>query len=384
MKILNICGYTWEIGGPAKIIYDHAEVQIANGHQVSILTPVWPNDKLYDIPKGVEVISVKKHWFSKFFPEFSLEAYHWLKKNGNDFDVIHVHGPFHFAGMLPWILNLKPVKVITVHGLLDKWAIRNSYWKKQIVSFLIQKRIFKNADIIQINNEDEKQDLLNYLGYQHPNVALIPNGMKMSSFEVLPPKGLFRKTLGIDESQHIVLFLSRINIKKGLDLLLRAFKLYLQKNKNAVLILAGSDDGYLAETSKFIAENKLEKSILLVGILTGNQKLQALADADVFVLPSYSEGFSIAVLEAMASNVPVVVSDRVGFGPQIIANNAGQIVKLDPESISLGLEKVLTDSTLGQKLAENAKKMLKENFTIEIVANTLLNKFSNAILHKKP
>jgi glycosyltransferase involved in cell wall biosynthesis len=375
MKILNICGYTWAIGGPAKIIFDHAQVQLALGHEVTILTPVWDDDKIYPAPDGAKVVAVKRHWFAKYFPEFSIEAWHWLRQHGSSFDVIHVHGPFHFAGMMPFLQHTPVAKAITIHGLLDRWAIRHGYWKKWLVSALVQKRILRQADLIQINNTDEQQDVLNYLGYQHPNVVIIPNGMKVKDFEHLPAKGTFRKAYNLPENKQLILFLGRINIKKGLDLLLPAYCNLLAKRDDCLLILAGPDDGYLTETEAFIKENQLADKIVMTGMLTGDTKLAALADADMFVLPSYSEGFSIAVLEAMASGTPVLVSDRVGFGEVIRETQTGHIVELNPESVRMGLEKMLDNKAYRQQLQDNALNLVKSRYDIQIVAGNLVKEF---------
>lgn len=379
MKILNICGYTWAIGGPAKIIFDHAQVQLAQGHQVTILTPIWPNDKVYPAPDGATVVTVQRDWFARFFPEFSVEAYRWLKQNANDFDIIHVHGIFHFAGMVPFLIKAKPAKVITIHGLLDRWAISHGYWKKKIVSFLVQRRIVAQADLIQVNNTDELADLSRYLGNQHPNVALIPNGMRMSDFSLLPPKGTFRNYFQISKNQQLILFLARLNIKKGLDLLLPAFERVSKQRKDCVLLLAGPDDGYLAQCQEFIKQNNLENRVLLLGMLTGELKLAALADATLFALPSYSEGFSIAVLEAMASQLPTLVSDRVGFGETINQTKAGHLIELTVESVEEGLNKMLNDSEYCNQLKENAFELVKSQYDIEIVASQLIAAYQKII-----
>ncbi|MFN8356522.1 MAG: glycosyltransferase [Spirosomataceae bacterium] len=379
MRILNICGYTWAIGGPAKIIFDHAQVQLAQGHEVSILTPIWPHDRVYPAPDGAKVITVKRNWVARFFPEFSMEAYHWLKKNANQYDIIHIHGVFHFAGILPFIIKDTPPKAITIHGVLDRWAIRFGYWKKKIFSWLIQRRIVGEADLIQINNTDEWQDLKNYLGFQHPNVVIIPNGMRMRDFSVLPPKGTFRNAYQIAPEQKIILFMGRLNIKKGLDLLLPAYANICQRHPDAMLILAGPDDGYQAETEQFIKKHQLQNRILMPGMLTGDIKLAALADADVFVLPSYSEGFSIAVLEAMSARVPALVSDRVGFGEAIREHQAGHLVELTSQSVEEGLDKMLHDAEYGRQLSENAYQLVKNQYDIEIVASNLICEFQKVV-----
>jgi glycosyltransferase involved in cell wall biosynthesis len=382
LKILNICGYSWDIGGPPKIIFDHAEVQIKNGAEVTILTPMSEGQKLYALPEGAKVVVCKRDRLSKLWAEFSWELYQWLKAHGNEYDIIHIHGIWHFAGVAPFLLNLKTPKVITIHGLLDRWTISKGYWKKYIFGLIFQKRILFNTDLIQINNKDEEQDLIRFLGKLPKNVAIVPNGMKISNFENLPLKGNFRKKINLDNSVKLVLFLSRINLKKGLDLLLPAFQKVLEVRKDVKLILAGPDDGYLSETQRFIVENDLQSSIEWVGMLTGNDKLEAFVDADIFALPSYSEGFSIATLEALICGIPSILSDRVGFGEVLKERNAAYITELKVEAISEGILKMLNDSDYCERISENGKNLVKEKFDIEIVAQQLLNEFQKIAIPK--
>ena len=379
MKILNICGYSWDIGGPPKIIYDHAVVQMKLGAEVTILTPITEGQKLYAIPEGANVVTCKRHWFSKFWAEFSPELYQWIKKHGNEYDIIHIHGVWHFAGVAPYLAGIKTAKCITTHGLLDRWTIRKGYWKKYIFGLLFQKKILSNTELIQINNKDEQADLKRFLGFEHPNVKIIPNGMNLSDFAVLPEKNTFRNQFIISKDKHLILFMSRINLKKGLDLLLPAFKQIASQRNDCLLVLAGPDDGYLTETQSFIRENNLTDKIVLVGMLTGKDKLAALADADIFVLPSHSEGFSIATLEALISGVPSLLSDRVGFGEAIKETNAAHLVELNVNSIVDGLNKMLDDKDYCQKLSQNGVQLVKNRYDIELIGKQLFNEFEEIV-----
>jgi glycosyltransferase involved in cell wall biosynthesis len=379
MKILNICGYSWDIGGPPKIIFDHSIVQMKLGAEVTILTPISEGQKLYAIPEGANVITCKRHWFSKFWAEFSPELYTWIKKHGNEYDIIHIHGVWHFAGVAPYLAGIKTAKCITTHGLLDRWTINKGYWKKYIFGLLFQKRILKNTELIQINNTDEKEDLKRFLGFEHPNVKIIPNGMNLSDFAVLPEKNTFRNQFKIIRDKQLILFMSRINLKKGLDLLLPAFKQIVAQRNDCLLILAGPDDGYLAETQTFIKENSLEDKIVLVGMLTGDDKLAALSDADIFVLPSHSEGFSIATLEALISGVPSLLSDRVGFGDAIKETKAAHLIELNQNSIVKGLNKMLDDKDYCHELSKNGKSLVKNRYDIELVGKQLFNELEKIV-----
>ena len=383
MKILNICGYSWDIGGPPKIIYDHAVVQMKLGAEVTILTPISEGQKLYAVPEGANVITCKRHWFSKFWAEFSPELYAWIKAHGNEYDIIHIHGVWHFSGVAPYLAGIKTAKCITTHGLLDRWTISKGYWKKYIFGLLFQKKILKNTELIQINNTDEQDDLKRFLGFEHPNVKIIPNGMNLQDFAFLPERNTFRNQFQIARDKQLILFMSRINLKKGLDLLLPAFKQIASQRDDCLLILAGPDDGYLAETQYFIKDNELQDKIRVVGMLTGKDKLAALSDADIFVLPSHSEGFSIATLEALISGVPSLLSDRVGFGEAIKENKAAHLVELNEDSIAEGLNKMLDDKAYCQMLSNNGISLVKERYDIELVAKQLFNEFEKIVKNNK-
>ena len=377
MRILNICAYTWQTGGPPKIIFDHTQVVLRYGHQVDILSPISPNETPYTVPDGARLILCQRTpGVSRFFREFSGELYQYLQKHIHEYDIIHCHGLWHFGTLAPFMLDRKVAKVITIHGVLDRWVYAHNNWKKQVMDTLAQKAFLRRADLVQINNTDEQVDMLRYLGLPHPNVVIIPNGVKLSDFANLPPKGTFRQKFGIPADKKMVLFMSRLNAKKGLDLLLPGFRTYVQKHPGAVLVLAGSDDGYEAAARQFVEQNKLHDSIRLVGMLTGDDKKAALADADLFTLPSYSEGFSMAVLEAMAAGTPALVSDRVGFGDAIRAHEAaGLLGSLTPETVTTGLENLLGNDALRRQVAQNATNLVRTQYDIDLVAKRLLDEY---------
>lgn len=383
MKILNICAYTWAIGGPARIIYDHTTVVLKHGHQVDILSPASPGDKIYPAPEGARVIVCERTQpISRIFPEFSLELWDFLKNHIHEYDVVHCHGIWHFGSVAPFLFKNNTPKAITIHGLLDKWALNHGYWKKRLFGILFQKRFLRKADFIQINNRDELNDLRQFLGFQHPNVAIIPNGMQLAELADLPPKGTFRAQFNLPEYKKLVLFMGRLNIKKGLDLLLPAFKKYTETYDDTLLILAGPDDGYQAETERFIQENQLKDKMLMVGMLTGETKKAALADATIFALPSYSEGFSIAALEAMTAGVPALVSDRIGFDGTVAQHQTAHEVPLTVEGVHEGLVKLLQQPEYADVLRRNARQMVETLYDIEIVATNLAKEFEKIVRKK--
>ncbi|MFD1143394.1 glycosyltransferase [Larkinella insperata] len=380
MRILHICAYTWSIGGPARMIYDHTQIAVSEGHQVDILSPMSPGDKLYPAPEGSRVIPcLRTPVISRFFREVSLDLYRYLKENRSRYDIIHCHGLWHFGSIVPFLVNKTVPKVVTIHGVLDAWVLKHSRWKKALMDVLIQKKLLAEADLVHILNEDERQDVERYLGYKHPRVVLVPNGIPVSDFANLPPRGLFREKFGLSADQRMVLYMSRLNSKKGLDLLLPAFREYCRSHSDAVLVLAGSDDGYQQQAEQFIRQNGLEKQIRLVGMLTGETKLMALSDADVFVLPSYSEGLSMAVLEAMAAGVPTLISDRVGLGRQVGQIQAACLTDLNPEAICKNLDDLLHNASYAETIRNNARQLVQSKYDINVVGNQLIDQYRSLV-----
>lgn len=379
MKILNLCGYSWEIGGPSKVIYDHTNVQIRLGAEVTILTPLSEGERLYIVPEGAKVITTKRHWLARFIPEFSPELWQYYRKHAHEYDIVHIHGPFHFAGWVPFWTRSKAKKVFTVHGTLDRWAMKKSGWKKNLISALFQRKYVEQCDLIQVHNPDEEEDLVRYLGHPHPHVVTINNGMLLSDYDQLPAKGQFRQQYGLDSDTPLILFLSRINIKKGLDLLLPAFQHILREYPKARLFITGPDDGYLSYVTEFIQKNHLSEQIKLTGMLTGEDKLKAIVDADVFALPTYSESFSLAALEAMVCGTAVLTTDRIGFGHLLKQNHAAELVTHEVKDVERGLRRLISDSAYRTELAAKGQAFVRDVADINKVATKLYRAFEALI-----
>ena len=383
MRILNICAYTWEAGGPSKVIFDHTQVALRYGHQVDILSPITTGEKPYPVPAGARLILCQRTpVISRFFREFSGELFRYLQKNARTYDIIHCHGLWHFGTLAPFFIDRSVAKVITPHGVLDPWVYAHNRWKKTLIDTLAQKTYLRRANLVQVLSADERRDVDNYLAAPHPNVVVIPNGIRLSDFAQLPPKGTFRSQIDLADDQPFILFMSRLNVKKGLGLLLPAFRDYVRAHPNSVLVLAGPDDGYADTARQFIDSHQLNNSIRLVGMLTGDTKKAALAEADVFVLPSFSEGFSMAVLEAMAAGTATLVSDKVGFSDVIRQHQAaGVITELTPDGVRAGLENLLGDEGMRQRISQNATALLRTQYDIDVVAKRLLDEYEKVLMN---
>jgi glycosyltransferase involved in cell wall biosynthesis len=187
------------------------------------------------------------------------------------------------------------------------------------------------------------------------------------------PSGRFRAAHPELADRPIVLFLSRFDRKKGLELLLPAFAEIRRQFANAALVLAGSgDDVLLAELREQARNLGIADNIVWTGFLQGDAKRAAFADADVFVLPSWSENFGIAVVEAMAAGCPVVVTDQVAIHGDISRAGAGYVVPCQPAAIAAAIARVLGDASARAVMGSKGRCLTQTQYSLGAVTGKLV------------
>jgi glycosyltransferase involved in cell wall biosynthesis len=183
----------------------------------------------------------------------------------------------------------------------------------------------------------------------------------------------------------VILFLPRLDPKKGLDLLLPAFARLLTKHPQTALVVAGNgSEEFIASQQERAASLGIGDAIVWPGFLEGVDKLAALAAADVFVLPSYSENFGIAAVEAMAAGVPVILSDQVGVAEDVKRCGAGLVVSCDEDALVSALDRLLTDSRLRERVAVNGLCLVLERYSGEAMARGLITLYADCCRSSRP
>ena len=179
----------------------------------------------------------------------------------------------------------------------------------------------QNASALHFTTAIER-DLTHALRLTAPAI-IEPNGLDLSEFEHLPLPGQFRSKYPQIGQRPIVLFLSRLHHKKGLELLVPAFA---SADSASVLVIAGPDQGgYESRIRQLVQQHGLGERVVFTGMLYGSDRIAAMVDASLFVLPSYQENFGIAVAEALAAGTPVLISDRVNIHPEVTAAGVGAV-----------------------------------------------------------
>ena len=336
------------------------------------------------------------HW------TFSPALFLALGREVKNFDLVHITGVWNFPVWAAafWARFYKKPHIISPRGSLMKEPLeKKSQLKKKIYLSLITKRDFKKASAIHFTVEKEKKEYLK-AGLPLRKAVVIPNGLDIKGYEIRNEYEYtklgnnFRKKFGIHHNAKIVLFLSRLNWKKGLDTLIPAFSEVIKKEPKAVLVLAGGDEkNYKKEIIKMINNRHLtcadfsphnsafspreSASCIFTGMLLGEDKVAAYQIADVFVLPSYSENFGMVVVEAMAAEKPVVITKGVGISKEVEAAGAGIVIDKDEKQLAEAILKILDNPDLAKKIGERGKRLVETEFSWPEIASRFMEAYKN-------
>jgi glycosyltransferase involved in cell wall biosynthesis len=208
--------------------------------------------------------------------------------------------------------------------------------------------------------------------------VIIPNGVFLEELEPLPTAGEFRSRFPELGDAPYVLFLSRLHFKKGLDYLSDSFAAVAKVHPQVKLVVVGPEDGAGEDFRQRIRSAGLENRVLMPGPLYGVDKLRALVDAAVFCLPSRQEGFSVAILEALACRSPVVISDECHF-PEVQTEGAGYSTPLTNQAVTEALLKVLADPQQAKSMGDRGRAMVESRYTWQAVAKQSLELYERLL-----
>jgi glycosyltransferase involved in cell wall biosynthesis len=320
------------------------------------------------------------YWFfarqTRFYT-VSWPLANWLATRVSEFDVVHIHALFSFS-TLPaafWANRRRVPYIVRPLGTLSDWGMNHRRpWLKYASFHFLERRILKHAALVHYTSDQERLEAETL--HITAAAAVIPNALPDASYESVA--GRFRARHPELHNRRVVLFLSRLDAKKGLDLLLPAFAILRQQMPNVSLVVAGTGDadfviGLKAKAASF----GMASDVSWPGFLDGHDKQAAFADADVFVLPSYSENFGIAAVEAMAAGVPVIVSDQVAIHHEITRARAGVTVACDVGQLTDALARLLSDATLCRSMGEDGRSLVQQKYSSRAVTRQLIGVYNH-------
>jgi poly(glycerol-phosphate) alpha-glucosyltransferase len=284
-----------------------------------------------------------------------------------DIDLLHVHGLWMYTSVasLRWGRHARKPHMISTHGMLDAWALRHSHWRKILAAHCYERRHLESATCLHAVSLSEVNSIRAY-GLRNP-VCLIPFGVDIPDHFPVPPKNTQRRTL---------LFLGRLHPKKGLVNLLRAWRELGRTGwgDDWTLTIAGwNQSRHEQELRQLRKELGLDQRVFFLGPQFGAEKTKLLAEADAFVLPSFSEGLPVSVLEAWAHALPVLMTPECNI-PQGFQEGAALPIGTDVRSVVQGLN-ALISMTDAQRASMGAlgRRFVEKHFSWPVVASRLVS-----------
>lgn len=385
MKILMITPYLSPVyGGITKIVQEVVEGLARQGCEVDLLTTdaKLPSDVDY-IPNqwikrdGYRVCYCASVY--RFDLIFSASLLSWLWKNIDNYHLIHtntIFSPLMTVVFFMCRLKRKPY-IVTPHGMLEPWAFQHRSGKKKPYYNLLEKSNLNGAIALQGTASVETENIKSF--NLKPQVFFVPNGLHPEDFINLPTPEIFYQRFPETRDKTLIIFLARLHPKKGLDLLAPAFAEVKKQYANTHLIIAGPDnEGFLPMLKNHFIEAGCMESVTFTGMLRGEIKYSALSAADIYVAPSYSEGFSMSVLEGMASNLPSVITKGCNF-PEAEEAQAAKVVDIDVKSITSALLWCLSHPEEAQGMADRGRKFILDNYTWDQVARKLMSQYDRLL-----
>ena len=298
-------------------------------------------------------------------------------------DLVHTHGMWEEIHHQACCVSreLRVPYVMSPHGMLDPWSLSQSRWRKRLYLAARMRRNLDGASAIHFTTQTER-DLVAPLNLAAPTIVE-PNGVDISEFTNLPPRGTFRAKFPSLGDRPVVLFLGRLHYKKGFDLLIPAFARLA--NRDAMLVIAGPDaEGYREQIEKMVQNEGLGSRVVFAGMLRGVQRVEAFVDADLFTLPSYQENFGIAVIESLAAKCPVVISDQVNICHEVAAERVGGVVPTQIEPLVDELNRWLADPGLRRDAGERGAEFVRREYDWNQIAQRWVERYEDLRTPARP
>ncbi|MFK8182760.1 MAG: hormogonium polysaccharide biosynthesis glycosyltransferase HpsP [Phormidesmis sp.] len=326
---------------------------------------------------GYNVIYFRCSPFRRY--KFSAPLLQWLWANAHHYDIAHIHALFSpVSTSAATVCRLKKLPyLMRPLGTLDPADLAKKKQIKKLYAALLEKPNLAGAAAIHFTSELEAK-VSERFGVSTPGIV-IPLGVALPA---LPNRQesqqAIRQQFHIPTDHPILLFMSRIDPKKGFDILLPALSKLYENNIPFHFLLCGAnpqDRNYETQIQQQIQAAPWASQATISGFVGGELKAQILSAADAFVLPSYYENFGIAVAEAMAAQLPVIISDQVHIWPAIAESESGWVVPTAVEPLTTALTEALRKKEARVQRGQNAQRCAKENYSWDAIAQRILTTY---------
>ena len=386
MRILHVIpSLAARDGGPAKVVVEMCREITRRGAEAEIYTTNLDGRGVLDVPLGKPVVQggVQVTYFpvglSNFY-KISWPLTVVLKATVPRYDAVHIHSLYQFPSTVAayYCRRYGVPYIVRPHGTLDPFLFRRHRARKWLYEVAFERRNLRQAAAVQFTSEEESILAATHGLRLRPAVA--PLGVDLDYSPLRISRGALGERWPETIGKRVLLYLGRINFKKGLDLLAQSFGRLARERADVHLLIAGPDsDGYAAKVRLLLSDQGVLDRTTFTGMVEGDAKAAALAESTMFVLPSYTENFGIAVVEAMAAGLPVVISNRVNIWREIDAAHAGLVVNTDAGEVADAMRALLATPERAAKMGRNGKNLAREQFSWESAGTRLMELYAGVI-----
>lgn len=382
MKVLHVIPSVATIrGGPSQAIIEMVQELKKQELDVSIITTNDNGVSVLDVPTNDWIIyhGVSIRFFPRFSPPissirefvFSSDLTCWLWKNIREYDFLHIHGVFSYPSTIAMTIAelLNVPYIVRPGGHLCNWALKQNSFKKNVYLKIIALHNINYSKGIHFTTNQE------LLEAQELKITIpkfvVPHGI--SGLQPIDDsRSRLRQMLSIPHDEIVILFMSRIHPKKGLEYLIQA--LSQLNNQKFIFVIAGSGEAeYESYIKNLIQEQNLSSKTKFMGFIEGDIKNLVLQGSDLFTLTSFSENFGVAVLEALISGLPVLITDGVALKEIVLKHDLGCVSPMNVEAIRSSLLQFFAAPNLFAQKGLKAKEIIKNEYSWQSVANQLIN-----------
>jgi glycosyltransferase involved in cell wall biosynthesis len=370
-------------GGPIRSVHGLSSALARRGHDVHVYTTNLDGPSNLDVPldKPVDLDGVQVHYFD--VP--ALRRLHWSPRMGErlraevgSFDIVHLQSTF----LWPTWAAARAARqsgvpyLLAPRGMLGKTVIHGkNRWLKQLWIELIERRSLAQSAGVHVTVDLEAEEI-SALSLPMPRVFCVPNGIERPAQPMALESGPFASL-----PRPYVLFLSRINWKKGLDRLIKAW----QWIPDVPLVIAGYDEnGYRATLDQVAREANVTDRVHFIGPAPDEHKWALFANAALFALPSYSENFANVVAEAMSMACPVVVTPEVGLASLVRETGAGAVTSGEPAELAATIRTLLADAEARHRMGRAGQRAVAEHLSWNSVAARMEEVYESVVAESTP
>ena len=402
MRIIHVTPWSadaWAYGGIPRVVGALARQQAADGHSVTVCATdagtvgarlERPVDDVAPVRSPWRPVRLATDLELRVFPNRSNRlAYGWhgylpiglhqyLRDHARDFDVAHIHACRHLPGAIAaYHLSRHGVPyVLAPNGTAP--VIERRQLAKHLFDAVAGTRILRGAAAVIAVSEAERRQL-HALGVPDDRIRLVPNPVEVAEFDPPLERGRFRRRAGLADC-HLITFLGKITPRKRLDVVTRAFGALRGDFAGSRLVIAGNDMGGLDDVHSLARELGVNDRIHFTGLVTGRERLEVLADADVVVYPSEHEVFGLVPLEALLAGTPVIVAGDSGCGEVVGATGGGLIVPGgDASALASAIASVLSDPDRWRAAAAHAARRVRQTYKPAAVTALLEQAYTSLV-----